>query len=99
MTTDKFRFLLYGGGLQNCEQLMWELQDLGVAPQSFTNIYLGRWILEESPMTPLSPSTFETSVLSVHFIEDVLFVLVATNTEEWELQLWKLQLWHLHLTQ
>ena len=97
MTTDKFRFLLYGGGLQNCEQLMWELYDLSEAPQLFTDIELGKWILEESPMPRLSPSTFETSVLflSVHCIEDALFVLLATD--EWKLQLWKLQLWHLHL--
>ena len=90
MTTDTFRFLLYGGGLQDCEQLMWELYDISATSKLFTNIELGTWALEESPMPKLSPSTFEASVGSVDCIEDALFVLVGTERN-------KLQLWQLHL--
>ena len=65
MTTDTFRFLLYEGGSQKYEQLMWKLYDISGAPQLFTDAELSKWAQEESPVPNFSPPTFEALVRSV----------------------------------
>ena len=80
MTTDKLRFLLYGGGLNDCEQVLYELNE-------YISGILKGWKEIETPN--LSPSALDTFAESVDCIEDDLFVVVDAQQE-------KKQLWQLH---
>ena len=85
LTTGNFGFLIYGGGLSDCNQMLWELHSL------LPTLDLHLWKWQEIITRTLSPSTFGTLVESVDCVEDVLFVLVNAESSETR------QLWLLHL--